>query len=95
MAAYIMVDVTVHDPVRYEEYKKMAAAAVATYGGRYIARGGATKALEGEWQPGRVVLLEFPSSERAYEWWDSAEYRPARDLRQSIATTQMVLVEGV
>ena len=94
MAAYIIVDVTIHDPSRYGEYKEMAAATVAMYGGKYIARGGATRTLEGDWAPGRAVLLEFPSTERAYEWWDSAEYRPARDLRQSIATTQMVLVEG-
>ncbi len=94
MAAYIIVDVTIHDPSRYDEYKGMAAAAVAAYGGKYIARGGATQTLEGDWQPNRLVLLEFPSKERAHEWWDSEQYRPARDLRQTMATTQMVLVEG-
>ena len=72
----------------------MAAAAVAAFDGKYIARGGATQTLEGDWKPNRMVVLEFPSKDRAYEWWDSEQYRPARDLRQAIATTQMVLVEG-
>ena len=95
MAAYIIVNVTINDPSRYDEYKQLAAPTVEAYGGRYIVRGGATTTLEGDWQPGRVVVLEFPDRDRAREWWGSPEYAPAKAIRQEIATTDMILVDGV
>jgi uncharacterized protein (DUF1330 family) len=95
MAAYIVVQVDVNDPVRYEDYKKMVPASLAAYGGRFIVRGGKTETLEGTWAPGRFVMLEFPDSERARAWWASAGYAEAKALRQATSTTQMILVEGV
>ena len=60
MAAYVIVEIEVTDPVGYEEYKKVASATVEKYGGKYIVRGGATEVLEGNWKPKRIVVLEFP-----------------------------------
>lgn len=94
MSAYVVVDVTVHDPARYDDYKGQAPASIAQYGGRYLARGGRTEVLEGEWTPGRLVILEFPTLERAKEWLASAEYAPARALRHATAHTNMVAIEG-
>lgn len=94
MAAYIVVDIKVEDPARYEEYKKLAAATVAAYEGRYIVRGGATETLEGDWSPNRLVVLEFPTVASAKEWWASEEYKPARAMRYASATSQMIVVEG-
>jgi uncharacterized protein (DUF1330 family) len=95
MAAYLIVEIEVTDPIGYEEYKKQAAATIFAQGGKYIVRGGKTEVLEGEWQPKRLVLLEFPSMERAKEWLHSEEYREPRKLRQRTAKTNMVLVEGL
>lgn len=95
MAAYVIVDVNVTDPDRYEEYKKLAHPTVVGYGGRYVVRGGAAETLEGNSVPGRVVVLEFPTRERAKEWWNSAEYTPAKEIRQASATTEMILVDGI
>ncbi len=95
MAAYVIVDIRVTDRERYERYKDLAAPTVAQYGGRYVVRGGQTQTLEGEWSPQRIVVLEFPSAERAKEWWDSPEYAPAKDVRQRTASTEMIVVEGV
>lgn len=95
MAAYIVVDITVRDPQTYERYKALAPASIARYGGRYVARGGKTEVLEGEWQPARLVILEFPDAERARAWWASAEYAEGKALRQRAASTNMVLVEGM
>ena len=86
---------TVHDPVAYERYKRMAQDAVAAYGGRYVVRGGASSILEGGWQPPRLVVLEFPDAERARAWWSSTEYAPAKALRQACADTEMLLIDGV
>lgn len=95
MTAYVIVDIEVTDPVGYEDYKRLAAPTVAQYGGKYLARGGATEVLEGEWQPKRLVILEFESLERAKAWLNSEEYRPARQLRHRYARSNMVVVAGV
>ncbi len=95
MAAYVIADVKIEDPVQYEDYRKMVPATIAAYGGRFIARGGRTEVLEGEWRPNRVVIIEFESVERAKEWWASEEYRAARELRQRTSTGSLIVVEGV
>jgi uncharacterized protein (DUF1330 family) len=95
MSAYVVVDIEVIDPVRYEDYKPLAHAAVTAWGGRYVARGGQTEVLEGEWQPRRLVILEFPTVQQAMAWWASDDYSPAKKLRQETARTNMVVVEGM
>jgi uncharacterized protein (DUF1330 family) len=95
MPAYVVVDIAVEDPELYERYKQLAPASIAAYDGRYIVRGGPTTLLEGTWQPSRLVVLEFPSAERARAWWDSPEYAQAKAIRQSCAKTEMLLIDGV
>lgn len=95
MAAYLIAHIDVKDPVRYKDYIKMSPVSIEKYGGRFIARGGRTESLEGEWQPKRLVIVEFPSVERAKEWWASAEYADAKALRQSTSTGDLVVVEGL
>ncbi len=95
MSAYVVVDIDVTDPEGYKEYVKIAPATVTLYGGRYIARGGGNETLEGDWHAKRLVILEFPNSERARAWLNSPEYAPARAMRHKYAKSNMVLVEGV
>ena len=95
MAAYILVDAQVNDPAKYERYRALAPAAIAKYGGRYLVRGGATTVLEGEWQPHRVVVLEFPTVDAARRFYDSPEYREARTLREGAVRMSIFVVEGV
>jgi uncharacterized protein (DUF1330 family) len=95
MSAYVIVEIEVQDPIGYEEYKKRAAATIAQYGGKYIVRGGKTEVLEGDWQPKRIVILEFASMEQAKEWLNCEEYREPRQMRHRTAKTNMLLVEGL
>jgi len=95
MPAYVIVNIMVRDPARYEEYKRLASPTVPAYGGRYVARGGPVEIREGAWSPARLVILEFPDLERARAWWSSPEYAPAKAVRQSCADTQLVITEGV
>lgn len=95
MPAYIIVDITIHNIENYEGYKKLTPASLEPYDGKFIVRGGKTETLEGDWQPERFVVLEFPSVEKARQWWASEEYAPAKKIRQENATTQMILVEGL
>jgi uncharacterized protein (DUF1330 family) len=94
MRSYIVVEIEIHDPATYERYKTMAPGSIAKYGGKYLVRGATTTTLEGGWQPKRFVVLEFPTADAAKKWWSSPEYAPAKALRQSCATTDMILVEG-
>jgi uncharacterized protein (DUF1330 family) len=95
MAAYIIVDVKINNPDEYEEYKKLTPASVAAYQGSFIVRGGPTETLEGDWVPGRIVILEFPNAERARQWWNSTEYAAAKLIRQGASSTRMILADGV
>jgi uncharacterized protein (DUF1330 family) len=95
MSAYVIVDIDVTDPEGYKEYAASAPATVTLFGGRYLARGGPNETLEGDWHAKRLVILEFPNSERARAWLNSPEYAPARKLRHQYARSNMVIVEGV
>ena len=94
MAAYLVVDVRVKDPQRIVKYRELAQLAVARYDGRYLVRGGKCITLEGDWQPERLVVVEFPSFEQGRLFYDSPEYLAAREARAGAADFDMLLVEG-
>ncbi|MBI3709289.1 MAG: DUF1330 domain-containing protein [Proteobacteria bacterium] len=94
MVAYIVVDAEITDPVKYEDYRKLSPAAIAKYGGKFLARGGATAVLEGGWKPGRIVILQFPSLDQAKAFYTSVEYTAARRVRAGAATMDIIVVEG-
>ena len=95
MPAYVIIETDIHDPVQYERYKAASPAAVAGGGGRFLARGGELAVLEGDWNPPRIVVLEFPDLETAKRWYESPGYQEAKQLRDGAANLRMVAVEGV
>ena len=94
-SAYIIANVSVTNPVQYEEYKKWSSAAMQALGAEVCVRGGKVEVLEGDWTPDRLVLLKFPSAAAAHAFNDSPEYAKARASRQGAAIMRMVVVEGV
>ena len=95
MAAYVIVDIEVTDPVSFEGYKNAIGANIAAFGGRYLTRGSATEVLEGNWTPKRLVILEFPTMARLKEWYNSPEYAPLLGLRKTSASSNLVITEGI
>ena len=95
MAAYLVVDIDVTNPAQFEEYKKLAPAAIAKYGGRYLIRGGAYEVLEGDWRPQRLTLVQFDSVEKAKAFYHSPEYQLAIKTRKGAADMRMLLVQGI
>jgi uncharacterized protein (DUF1330 family) len=93
--AYVLAIVDIKDPVRYEAYRQMVLPTITAFGGRFIARGGRTEVLEGAWAPRRVVIVEFPSLDRAREWWGSTEYAEAKAIRQATSEGTLIVVEGL
>ncbi len=90
MPAYVISDLRVRDAELIKEYRTIAAASVAQYGGRYLARFGDVDAVEGGWMPASIVIIEFPSMQRAHEWWNSPEYARGRAIDRRV-----VFVDGV
>lgn len=95
MSAFVIAMVDVKDAARYEGYRQMVLPTITAYGGRFVARGGRTEVLEGAWTPRRVVIVEFPSVERAKAWWASPEYAEAKALRQATSDGTLIVIEGV
>ena len=95
MSAYVILQITIDDPILYQEYVKMGPPTVSQYGGKYLVRGGKMETVEGDWVPERIVVLEFESMEKAKAWIDSPEYAPARAIRHAAANTRAIIVDGV
>jgi uncharacterized protein (DUF1330 family) len=95
MAVYLVAVVDVHDPQQFRRYVTEVPSIVAKFGGRYLVRGGDLEVVEGEWPVPRVTVVEFPSMEKAKQWWNSEEYRPYRELRGRTARTNAVMVRGL
>ncbi len=94
MAAYVLINITITDPERYAGYATLVPGTVAQYGGRYLARGGSAETLEGSTPAGRMVVIEFPSSDQAKAWLNSPEYAGPKAIRHSASTSTMWVVEG-
>ena len=94
MPAYVIAQVEVTDAEKFAQYGAQVPATIEQYGGRYLVRGGATEAIEGDWAPPRVVVLEFPSMEQLKKWYYSEAYKPLITLRQQAAKTHLSFVEG-
>jgi uncharacterized protein (DUF1330 family) len=94
MPAYVIGDITVTDPDRYKDYTAHTESTLEPFGGHFIVRGGAFEMLEGTWQPGRLVVIEFPSAQAARDWYGSEAYRAILPIRQEASVGSLALVEG-
>lgn len=95
MSAFLVVDTKIHNPDKYEEYKKRAKPIAAKYGGVYRARGGKMDVRETDlWTPTRIVIIEFPDMQSAQAFVDAKEYLPVKSLRQDNADCTLFIVDG-
>ncbi len=95
MSAYLIIDIEIHDPDLYAEYVRRVPATVKQFGGRYLARGGRIEAVAGGWNPQRIILIEFPSSQHVRRWLSSEEYRVLAELREKSAKGKAIIVDGI
>lgn len=95
MAAYVIFDVLIHDPVRFQDFMRDVKPALEAVGARYLARGGDFKVHEGDWQPHRLVLLEFPSVAVWEAFYNGPVYQQLKAVRDEASTSRLVCVEGL
>lgn len=95
MAAYLIAEVETTNPDLMAQYRELVLPTLASFGGRFIVRGGHTETKEGDWQPQRLVVIEFPSMEQARAWYDSDAYREPKAMRMAAGNTRLLLVDGI
>ena len=95
MSAYVIFDVDIRDPAKYQEFMTGVKPALEAAGVKYLARGGAHKVYEGDWEPRRIVLLEFPSLAAWEEFYNGPTYRSLKAIRDACSSARLVGVEGL
>jgi uncharacterized protein (DUF1330 family) len=95
VSAYLIAEHLIEDAARFEEYRSKVAPMIATFGGRYLTKGGSHRILDGAWKPTRVVIIEFPDMATLMSWYESPEYQPLVDLRRGAGTDVIVAIDGV
>lgn len=95
MPAYLIADIDVHDAKGYEEYRRLVGPALQKHGAKFLARGGKVDVLEGKWNPTRIVVLQFDSLEKARRFYESEDYRPAKEARQKASSANFIVVDGL
>ena len=94
--AYLLVDTKISDPLAYEAYKVAAKPLIEKFGGTYLTRGGKMDIVQNElWDPTRIVLVQFPSTDAIYNFLDSPEYAPVKDVRLANSKATTVILEGI
>lgn len=94
MPAYVIFDVIIHDPVRYQDFMDQVKPALAAAGARYLTRGGPHKVYEGDWQPRRVVVREFPSLTAWETFYYGPVYQGLKAIRDACSSARLVAVES-
>lgn len=95
MTAYVIFDVEISDPTRYQEFMAGVKPALEQAGARYLARGGAHKVYEGDWEPRRIVLLEFPSVAHWEAFYNGSTYQSLKSIRDECSTARLVSIVGL
>ena len=92
---YVIFDVKIDDMLRYQDFMQYIKPTIEAAGGRYLVRGGEHEVVEGEWDPDRLVLFEFPSVKKAEEFYFSDNYQGgAKKIRDECSAGKVVVVEG-
>ncbi|MBW8189791.1 DUF1330 domain-containing protein [Neiella marina] len=94
MSAYVVVDVAIDNREKYQQYVQQITPTVAACGGRYLACDADIQVLSGDWQPNRLVMMEFPDKATAEHWATCREYAPIHALRNRYAKANMVIIDG-
>ena len=93
MSASLIANVEVKDSEKIKEYLAATPAFLKKYSGRFLVRGGELWIAEGNWNPKRLVVVEFDSFEKAKQFWNSKDYKPLKEPRQSSPNTDMIFID--
>ena len=95
MPAYVIIDVEIRDASQYQSFMSAVKPALEAAGAKYLARGGAHTVYEGDWQPRRIVLLEFPSVGAFEAFYNGPTYQGLKSIRDACSSARLIGVEGL
>lgn len=94
MSVYLIVDARCTDPEPYEEYKRLVKPIFEAHGGKYLVRGGAPEVIEGDWDPERILVMEFASRQAIRDLFASPEYAPVKAIRHRSAKANIIICDA-
>ncbi len=94
MLGYAIFNINITNPENYKEYIEKVVKVTEKFGGKYIVRGGATTKIEGTFPHPRTVVIQFPSYQKALDWYNSDEYKPIREIRFKNAKSIGMIIKG-
>lgn len=94
MRAYLVLDLAIHDLAEFAPYIRSIPAQIEKHAGRYIVQGVQPTAIEGDWRPERLVIIEFPSRENAEAFLNDPDCKALFRVRHATTTSKLVLAEG-
>jgi uncharacterized protein (DUF1330 family) len=95
MSAYLIVDIDIKDPQRFEEYREVVPGLIEKHGGKYLVRSEEHEVLEGNWTPARLIIFQFPDRASIHNLFKDPDYQPMKKLRHETASTNLVVVDGI
>ncbi|MBT3330966.1 MAG: DUF1330 domain-containing protein [Rhodospirillaceae bacterium] len=95
MTAYMIVDLEIYDPEGFAAYGNDVPVLVAKYGGEYMVLDGEFEILEGDWQPHRMVMFQFPNRQAVYDLFEDHDYVAIKPIRERTAKTNIIVVDGI
>lgn len=94
MPVYMIIKIKVMDYELYTKYVEKVPEIIKKYGGRYLVRGGKVLPMFGNWNPERIVIIEFETEEQVRDCFNSTEYLKVAPLRENSTITKSVIVNG-
>ncbi|USD21703.1 DUF1330 domain-containing protein [Microbulbifer variabilis] len=94
MKGYLVLDFSIKVLESFLEYAEKIPTFIEKHGGRYIVKGVVPEKMEGNWIPERLVILEFPSTEKAKEFLADPEAQDLFEIRHKTTNSQLILAEG-
>ena len=94
-AGYVIAQLKVTNPENYKEYIEKVTDVIKKFGGEYLARGGQHQVVEGEDNFPRIIIIKFPSYEKALEWYNSDDYKPVKAIRLNNSEGTNIIVQGL
>ena len=95
MPAYVVAQINMTNKEGFKVYAEQVPETIKQFGGKYIVRAGEYKSMEGKWDYTRNVIIEFPTYEKALEWYNSDLYKPVKELRQKNSEGNLIIIKGV
>ena len=96
MSGYVIAQIKdIKDKEIYKKYVSKVTPIVEKFGGKFLIRGGEFQTVEGNWEHTRNILIQFPSYEKALEWYNSDELKPVKQMRLDNSTSNSIIIKGV